>query len=177
MTDIRTEILSDVPSRERLLDACFGLARFRKTCQRLRSGRLPAEGLSLVAIREGQLVGTVRLWHVAAGDWPALMLGPIAVDPALQGEGLGSRLMETALSRAGDLGHGAVILVGDPAYYARFGFSGDGMEQVWLPGPHERHRFLGRELAPGFLTGATGLVRPTGARVPADVAVAQRLAA
>ena len=71
----------------------------------------------------GRIVGTVRLWNVTAGPGrPALMLGPLAVDPSLQGLGVGSKLMREALDRAAALGHRAVLLVGDAPYYARFGF-------------------------------------------------------
>src|SRR3979490_3239458 len=75
---IRAERASDVAAREALLDACFGANRHLRTCQRLRDGRAPAEGLALSAIAKGRLVGTVRLWHVGAGGKPALMLGPLA---------------------------------------------------------------------------------------------------
>ncbi len=163
MMTIRDERPADVPAREALLDACFGEERFRKTCERLREGRKPADGLSLVLEMDGRLVGTVRLWHVTAGpNRPALLLGPIAVDPSLQGLGLGSKLMRAALQRAERLGHRAVLLVGDAPYYERFGFSAAMTEHLWLPGPYERERFLGLELQPGALTGARGLVSATG---------------
>src|SRR5512138_3640431 len=77
---IRAERTSDVAAREALLDACFGDNRHTRTCQRLRDGRAPAQGLSLSAVRQGRLVGTVRLWHVSVGGIPALMLGPLAVE-------------------------------------------------------------------------------------------------
>src|ERR1700731_1594234 len=77
---IRAERALDVVAREALLDACFGENRHQRTCQRLRDGRAPATGLALVALREGNLVGTVRLWHVSAGGIPALVLGPLAVE-------------------------------------------------------------------------------------------------
>src|SRR5437762_1600411 len=64
---IRAERASDVVAREALLDACFGANRQTRTCQRLRDGRAPAEGLALSATAKGRLVGTVRLWHVSAG--------------------------------------------------------------------------------------------------------------
>src|SRR5258708_9523249 len=79
---IRVERASDVAAREMLLDACFGGNRHTRTCQRLRDGRAPAEGLALSVVREGRVVGTVRLWHVSAGGIPALVLGPLAVDPS-----------------------------------------------------------------------------------------------
>ena len=163
MMMIREETPLDAPAREALLDACFGEERFEKTCERLREGRLPADGLSLVIDHDGAIVGTVRLWHVTAGpNRPALLLGPIAVASTLQGLGLGAKLMRAALNRAAMLGHGAVLLVGDAPYYERFGFSGEMTEGLWLPGPYERERFLGLELQPGALAGARGLVSATG---------------
>jgi predicted N-acetyltransferase YhbS len=161
---IREETLRDVDVREAILDRCFGPARFEKTSERLREGRLPAEGLSLVAEVEGRVVGTLRLWHVAAGPGrPALMLGPLAVDCACQGLGIGAVLMREALQRARARGHRAVLLVGDAPYYARFGFSADLTRGLWMPGPFERARFLGLELQPGALQGTRGLVSATGA--------------
>jgi predicted N-acetyltransferase YhbS len=164
MIMIREETFRDVEAREALLDACFGPSRFQKTCERLREGRLPADGLALVIEMDGRIVGTVRLWHVAAGpNRSALMLGPIAIDPALQSLGLGAKLMREALGRASDLGHKAVLLVGDAPYYARFGFSAKTTSALWMPGPYERERFLALELEAGHLSGARGLVSATGA--------------
>lgn len=164
MVQIRDEVAGDVVAREHLLDACFGEARRLKTSERLREGRLPAEGLALIAEREGRVVGTCRLWHVEAGPRrPALLLGPLAVDPAIQGLGLGSILMRAALRRADVLGHGAVLLMGDAPYYARFGFSAGLAEGLFMPGPFERERFLGLELRAGALSGARGILRAAGA--------------
>jgi predicted N-acetyltransferase YhbS len=166
---IRMEIAFDEAARERLLDRCFGEARFLKTCERLREGRLPAEGLALTAVdAAGRLVGTLRLWPIAIGaSHPALLLGPLAVSPELRSLGLGAALMREGLSRAAALGHRAVLLVGDAPYYARFGFSDALTETLSLPGPYERERFLALELVPGALAGATGLVVPTGVPAPA----------
>ncbi|MGA8901105.1 GNAT family N-acetyltransferase, partial [Bradyrhizobium sp.] len=106
---IRAEKASDVVAREALLDACFGANRDMRTCERLRDGRAPAEGLAFSAVRQGKLVGTVRLWPVSAGGVPALMLGPLAVDGRHRGLGIGAALMDHALSAARQRGHGAVI--------------------------------------------------------------------
>jgi predicted N-acetyltransferase YhbS len=162
---IRSERASDVAAREALLDACFGLNRHTRTCQRLRDGRAPAEGLALSVVRQGRLVGTVRLWHISAGGKPALMLGPIAVDPSSRKLGVGAALMNHALSAAAARGHGAVILLGDAAYYQRFGFTAAKTAKLSLPGPFERERLLGLELRDGTLGGASGLIVPTGAAV------------
>src|SRR5262245_50416491 len=119
---IGAEAPAEAGAREILLDRTMGSDRLLKSSERLREGRLPADGLALVARAGDALVGTVRLWNVSAGGRDALLLGPLAVAPECQGEGVGSRLMRAALNRAGMLGHRAVILVGDAAYYARFGF-------------------------------------------------------
>src|SRR5256714_7464371 len=87
---IREERASDVVAREALLDACFGANRHTRTCQRLREGRAPAEGLALSATAMGRLVGTVRLWHVSAGGIPALVLGPLAVEASSRKPGVGA---------------------------------------------------------------------------------------
>ena len=161
---IRAEKVSDVVAREALLDACFGENRHLRTCQRLRDGRAPAEGLAFSAMAEGKLVGTLRLWHVSAGGIPALMLGPLAVEASSRKLGVGTALMDHALAAATTRGHRAVILLGDAPYYARFGFSGEKMAGLSLPGPFERDRLLGLELIPGALDGACGMIVPTGAK-------------
>lgn len=171
---LRDEVAGDVAAREALLDAAFGPARFLKSSERIRAGRLPAEGLALSAEdAEGRLVGSVRLWNVSAGGRPALLLGPLVVDETIRGAGLGAALMRLALARAATLGHAAVLLVGDPEYYARFGFEAVLASGLTMPGPTERRRFLGREIVAGGLAGAAGRVVPTGRRgVSATVPVA-----
>ena len=173
---IRAERASDVVAREALLDACFGEGRQMRTCQRLRDGRAPAEGLALSAVREGKLVGTVRLWHVSAGGIPALILGPLAVDNTCRKLGVGAALMDHALAAATARGHRAVILLGDEPYYARFGFSSGRSAELSLPGPFERNRLLGLELHQGALDGASGVIVPTGLPLPVRKAPRARAA-
>jgi predicted N-acetyltransferase YhbS len=163
---IRAERAVDVAAREALLDASFGENRHGRTCQRLRDGRAPAAGLALSAVHEGTLVGTVRLWHVSAGGRPALVLGPLAVDPACRELGIGAALMQQALAAARARGHAAVILLGDAPYYARFGFSAEKTRALILPGPFERDRLLAIEFQAGALDGAEGVIVPTGAALP-----------
>jgi predicted N-acetyltransferase YhbS len=162
---IRSERASDVVAREALLDACFGANRHTRTCQRLRDRRAPAEGLALSAVRRGRqdrLLGTLRLWHVSAGGVAALVLGPLAVDPACRELGIGAELMNHALAAAKARGHGAVVLLGDAPYYSRFGFSALKTGALSLPGPFERDRLLALELHPGALDGVAGMIAPTG---------------
>jgi predicted N-acetyltransferase YhbS len=163
MTTIRHEKTTDAAAREALLDEAFGAVRTAKTAERLREGRLPADGLSFVATERGRVVGTVRLWHVAPGvGEPALLLGPVAVASTHRSRGIGAALMQRALCDARRFGHGAVLLVGDAPYYGRFGFSAEKTGALWLPGPFERTRLLGHELVPGALDGARGLIGATG---------------
>lgn len=171
MITIRDEIDTDVPAREALLDRCLGERRTAKSSERLREGRLPAQGLALTAEQDGEIVGTVRLWHVESNNVPALLLGPLAVKPELQGVGLGKALMREALWRAACHGHGAVLLVGDAPYYARFGFEAGLTRDIAMPGPVERERFLAIELRPDALAGASGVLVATGEPMPAQPAV------
>lgn len=168
---IRAERAGDAAARESLLDLCFGDNRHARTCQRLRDGHAPAEGLAFSAVHRGKLVGTVRLWRVSAGGVPALVLGPLAVEPNCRTLGIGAALMSHALAAAKARGHGAVILLGDAPYYQRFGFTPDKMCDLALPGPFERERLLGLEFRDGALIGASGLIVPTGAAAPASVSV------
>ncbi|MBB4123817.1 GNAT family N-acetyltransferase [Martelella radicis] len=170
---IGEEAAFDVVARENLLDRAMGPMRKKKSSEKLRRNRLPADGLALVARDEdGVLIGTVRLWHVDAGvdaagrAVPALLLGPLAVDPSTNGKGVGSALMRAAIAAADARGHGAILLVGDPEYYQRFGFAAEKAEHLVMPGPFERCRFLGLELREGFLSGAAGLLVAAGAKAP-----------
>ena len=167
MIHIADERQNDIPAREALLDRVMGRGRTLKPSEAIRAGRLPAEGLALVARDNGRLVGSVRLWNVAAGSRDALLLGPLAVAAEVQGKGVGSGLMQVALARAAEAGHAGVILVGDPEYYARFGFDRGPVAGLALPGQSDRRRFLGLELAPGALTGTSGVIAPTGREVAA----------
>lgn len=160
---IDDETPADFSARERLLDAAFGAARFEKTVERLREGRLPARGLALAARDGGELVGTLRLWHIRAGEVPALLLGPLAVDHAYRSQGVGRRLMAEALFRAYAAGHAAILLVGDAPYYEPFGFSRRHAIRLELPGPVDENRFLGLELVRGALHHARGPVMAAGA--------------
>jgi len=175
MITIRHEKLTDIGAREALLDEAFGETRRRKTSERLREGRLPAEGLSFIAAERGRVVGTARLWRVRlASGQEALLLGPVAVAADCRGRGIGGALVRRALAEARKRGHGAVVLVGDAPYYGRFGFSSAKTGSLRLPGPFERGRLLALELVPAALDGARGLVRAAGpiASQPAVAAAA-----
>lgn len=163
---ITNESPADFWARERLLDDAFGAGRFDKTVARLRTGRRPARGLALAARNGGDLIGTVRLWHIRAGGVPALLLGPLAVAKASRSQGIGRSLVEEALVRAASIGHAAVLLVGDAAYYEPFGFSRKHTLGLVLPGPVDESRFLGLELKAGALKAARGLVAVPGALDP-----------
>ncbi len=168
MVTIREEACRDGAAREALLDAAYGESRFTKTSERLREGRLPADGLSLVALDHGRIVGTVRLWNVTAGPGqPALLLGPLAVDPAYRNRGIGSTLVRRAIARARLAGHHAILLVGDAPYYGRFGFTAAKTGELWMPGRFERDRLLALELRQDALAGARGMIAAAGAFVPA----------
>src|SRR5258708_39090604 len=120
---VRSERASYVVAREALLDACFGVNRQTRTCQRLRDGRVPAEGLALSAVCNGRLVGTLRLWHVSAGGGPALTLGPLAVEPSCRHPRIRRGPGQPAPAAAKARRHGGGLLLGRPPHYARLRLS------------------------------------------------------
>jgi predicted N-acetyltransferase YhbS len=163
MISIRHERHSDLDAREALLDEAFGEGRQRKSSQRLRDGRLPAEGLAFIAADGKRVVGTARLWNVGCGNGAkALLFGPVAVAANCRGRGIGADLVRRGVREAKRLGYDAVLLVGDAPYYSRFGFTADKTGRLVMPGPFERHRLLALELKPGALDGARGMIAPTG---------------
>lgn len=156
---VMPELPQHADAIETLVDLGFGPERFRKTSYRLRDGIAPIAELGLVALLGKQLVGTIRFWEVTLENGPkTLLLGPLAIHPDRQGQGIGRALMEEGLAKARDAGWQAVVLVGDAPYYTRFGFRRDLAQNLTLPGPVDPARFLGLELNPGALQGAQGMV-------------------
>jgi predicted N-acetyltransferase YhbS len=153
---------ADQPAIDALLDRCFGLTRRTKSSYRLREGSAAVPGLSFVVRDGAALVAAISFWPVKIGlaGHEALLLGPLAVDPGLQGRGLGLMLMRHGLALAKAQGHGLVVLVGDAPYYAKVGFAPLPHEAILMPGPLNRARFLHLELKPGALAGASGLMLP-----------------
>jgi predicted N-acetyltransferase YhbS len=170
---IGEEMPHEAAQREALLDRAMGPGRKRKSSEKLRRGRLPAEGLAFVARNsDGGVIGTVRLWNVASpcvhrGQTEALLLGPLAVDPFYEGNGIGSKLMTHAIEEAKRLEHAAIILVGDAAYYKRFGFSNEKTSDIFMPGPFEKSRLLALELKNGAVDGMHGILLATGRKISA----------
>lgn len=147
---------------ESLLDQSFGPERENKTVYTLRKNIPPDPQLCHVALEDGSLRGSLRFWPILAAGRPALLLGPLAVDATCRGRGFGVALIRHGLAQAEHLDHRAVILVGDPEYYERFGFRHSLVAGLTLPGPVEERRFLGLELVDGALSGAEGLVTAIG---------------
>ncbi len=141
---------------EALLDTAFAPGRAALSSYRLRTGPPIAALCHVARDAGGILAGAIRFWPVRVGGARALLLGPIAVHPTRQGEGLGAMLVEEALSRAA--GWSRVLLVGDAGYYRRFGFAL--LPGAVMPPPTDPARVLGRALAPGAWDGVSGPVTP-----------------
>lgn len=157
---IRSEQSSDAEAIERLHERAFGPGRFARTAFRLREGAPHRLDLSFTALVGTLLVGSVRLTPVLAGAGTGLVLGPLTVDPAFEGRGIGSALIGRSIEAARLVGHGLVLLVGDEPYYARFGFRRVPRDQLTMPGPVDPARFLACELVDGVLENARGPVLP-----------------
>ena len=162
MTSIRTERPQDGPQIETLLDRAFGTDRHTRPSYRLREGIEPVRSLCFVAEAEGRIVGTIRHWPVRIGaEARALLLGPIAVNPAHERQGIGRILVQTGLDAAAAAGHEAVVAivaVGTPAFLGRFGFSAADRFGITLPGLADPRRLLALPLVPGALEGGGGAV-------------------
>lgn len=146
--------LADMPAEgvESLLDAAFGADRHGRTAYRVRTGMKAVPELSFAAVEGGVLVGSIQCWPVAlacddGGRVPMVMVGPVAVSPARQNVGIGRALMWRAIEVAQPRGE-PLMLIGDPEYYAQFGFDADATGQWRLPGPFEQRRLLARDHAP-----------------------------
>ncbi len=157
MFQLSEETAADWWEVEALYDLCFAPGREALSSYRLRDNIPPVSGLSLVARdRDAILAGAIRYWPVRVGAQPALLLGPVAVHPTRQGEGLGALLIQDSLDRARDSGWQRVMLVGDAPYYNRFGFwKLDGVE---MPPPTNPDRVLGQSLSDGAWDDVTGRV-------------------
>lgn len=157
---IRREQPSDRDAIERMHERAFGPGRFARTAYRLREGVAPVAELSYVSLVGTLIVGSVRLTSVLAGDRPALVLGPLTVEPAFMERGIGGALMQTSLDAAREAGHRLVLLVGDEPYYGRFGFKVVPFGRLALPGPVDPRRFLYCELVEGAFADVSGAVAP-----------------
>ena len=148
MYAINTETKADYWEVEALYDLCFAPGREALSSYRLRENAKPIAELCLVARDEQNiLAGAIRYWPVKIKDHAALLLGPIAVHPTRQGEGLGSLLIKDSLKQAENLGHARVLLIGDLPYYSRLGFKK--LLNVKMPQPTNPERVLGIELVFG----------------------------
>lgn len=155
------------PAIEHLNAEAFGPGRFARAATRIREDGPHERALSLVALHEGALAGSVRLTRIAAGGGQALLLGPLAVAPRFKNLGIGRRLVALALEQAEAAGAALVVLVGDEAYYGPLGFSRIPPGQVLMPRPVDSARFLACELKPGALADFRGPVAHADrARVP-----------
>jgi predicted N-acetyltransferase YhbS len=153
------ERAADAPLVEGLISRAFGPGRFVKSAERLREGRAPNSTLSFIAWMGEAAVGCVRLWPIALGETPALLLGPFAVDEAYRSAGVGAALIQKACDAATREGHALILLVGDEPYYAPLGFSSAPARNLVMPGPVDQRRVLVRPLVQGAEAGLTGSVR------------------
>jgi|TARA_R100000789_G_scaffold33778_2_gene37052 predicted N-acetyltransferase YhbS len=155
--ELRPETAEDWWEVEALYDLCFAPGREALSSYRLRDGITPVSGLCLVARDpSGIVAGAIRYWPVMVGAARALLLGPVAVHPTRQGEGLGGLLIHGSLDKAREQGWPRVMLVGDAPYYARFGF--ERLDGVEMPPPTNPDRVLGIALRPDAWAGVTGHV-------------------
>ncbi|MGH6683013.1 MAG: GNAT family N-acetyltransferase [Pseudolabrys sp.] len=157
---ILPETADDATAIDRLHERTFGPGRYARSAYRIREGRGHLLALSFTARIGSLLVGSVRLTPICIGETPALLLGPLTVEPPFRERGVGSALIERALKDAKVAGHKLTVLVGDEPFYGRLGFKRIPKGQVKMPGPVDPARLLVAELMPGAFGGVSGLIRP-----------------
>ena len=164
MSELALTILPEKPDDalaiERLHERTFGPGRYARSAFRIREGRGHALELSFTARIGPLLVGSVRLTPICIGETPALLLGPLTVEPPFRERGVGSALIARSLKDAKAAGHALVVLVGDAPFYSKSGFKCIPKGQVKMPGPVDPARLLVAELTPGAFEGVGGLIRP-----------------
>jgi len=157
---ILAERPDDAALLEPLLDRTFGFDRKGRTVYRLREGLPPVADLAFSAVHaDGSLLASLRFWPILIEDTPAILLGPLAVEPAQQGRGIGKSLVRHGLNEAARQGHAICVVVGEPGYYRPYGFTAASPYGLILPGPVDPPRFQVLELRPGALEGLRGLIR------------------
>ena len=156
---IRREAEGDAAGIAFLTEAGFGPGRYAKSAYRLREGVHAAADLSFVATEDGVLRGSVRFWPVKVGASEALLLGPLAVEGAQRGRGIGISLMQAGIAAAREAGWRVILLVGDEPYYSRVGFVKLKAGRLRFPGPVDLNRLLGLALADGALDDLSGAIR------------------
>ncbi|QPF90129.1 GNAT family N-acetyltransferase [Bradyrhizobium commune] len=157
---ISPEAAGDAQAIERLHERTFGPGRFVLSAYRIREHVDHLLDISFTARIGTLLVGSVRQMPILIGDTPALMLGPLTVEPPFRGRGVGRLLMERALKDAKEKGHAIVLLVGDEPYYSRVGFKSVPKGRITMPGPVDAARVLVFELVDGAFEGVSGVVGP-----------------
>lgn len=157
---ILPETDADATAIQRLHERTFGPGRYARSAYRIREGRDHLLTLSFTARIGSLLVGSLRLTPICIGDTPALLLGPLTVEPPFRERGVGSALIARALKDAKAQGHKLVVLVGDEPFYGKAGFKRIPKGQVKMPGPVDPARLLVAELADGAFEGVGGLIRP-----------------
>jgi predicted N-acetyltransferase YhbS len=157
---ILPETADDALAIERLHERTFGPGRYARSAYRVREGRGHVLDLSYTARIGSLLVGSVRLTPICIGETPALLLGPLTVEPPFREHGVGSALIARVLKNAKAKGHTLVVLVGDEPFYGKSGFKRIPKGQVKMPGPVDPARLLVAELNPRAFEGVSGMIRP-----------------
>jgi predicted N-acetyltransferase YhbS len=164
MNDLSLTILPETPEDalaiERLHERTFGPGRYARTAFRIREGAGHRLDLSFTARIGTLLVGSVRLTPVRIGETPALLLGPLTIEPPFRRRGIGFALIKRALDDAKASGQRLVVLVGDEPFYGKAGFKRIPKGRARMPGPVDPRRLLVAELAEGAFEGVSGPIRP-----------------
>jgi predicted N-acetyltransferase YhbS len=149
---------------DNLLDAAFGADRKGRTAYALRTGIMPIDNLSFGVCDDNDLIASIQCWPIILTEsnfktMPMVLVGPVAVAPPHQRQGLGQILMDAAIKASVRIGNPPLLMIGDPEYYGRFGFTSSETGAMKLPGPWEARRLLMRNTG-GHILPLAGTIGP-----------------
>jgi predicted N-acetyltransferase YhbS len=156
---LKPETAADAAAADALIERAFGPGRLTKVSERVRERAIFRPELSICAFDGDQLIGVARMWDVTVGETTLAFLGPLAVESGARNGGAGAALVKAACDAAKAAGSCAVLLVGDPPFFERLGFTASPAAEIVMPGPVDQKRVLLRWLAPGQPKALSGVLR------------------
>ena len=146
--------------RDALITACFAAPQPARAAYILRQGIAPIAQYSCVALKDDQVIGSVRFTPMLLPDGAeVLMLGPLAVDPLLRGQKIAQRLVNHGLKLLQQDQLNGVIVIGDAGYFTALGFDATLTQHLRLPGIVAPLALLGLEWQAGFLSKQNGMLQ------------------
>jgi predicted N-acetyltransferase YhbS len=156
--EIRLERSDDATEIDNLHSVTFGPGRYTKSAYRYREKRDHLIDISFVLVDKNQIIGSVRYWEILVNNAPALLLGPIVINPDYRGRGYGAKLIDYSVNKCNEANHNIIILVGDLSYYSKVGFKRMLGKEITFAGPVNNDRVLYREIKTNIIEDSSKII-------------------